>query len=304
MAGGLFEGAVLGAVFGELLKAVIDAKNKSQEYKSELEKLESTLESISLTDKLGALDIKERERDELNKKIDKGRELVLKCNEVKTRCWFKKVNYASKLMKLNNSFDRFIKVDMQTQLVRVCKKTSEEVNATLSILRRNEKGGGNRSEIDELCSVPETPEITPGLDDSLKELRKELVKDNGMQVIVVTAPGGYGKTTLVKKLCADDQVRDKFKENIFFVTVSKTPDVKFIIQRILQHMKKEVPTFQTEEAAINDLERLLKGIGQKSILLVLDDVWPESQSLAEFATSLGQKKVNNVALFFDVIDDS
>ncbi|KAK0605956.1 hypothetical protein LWI29_032592 [Acer saccharum] len=37
-----------------------------------------------------------------------------------------------------------------------------------------------------------------------------------------------------------------------------------------------MPTFQTEEATINDLERLLKSIGQKAILLVLDDVWSES----------------------------
>ena len=60
------------------------------------------------------------------------------------------------------------------------------------------------------------------------------------------------------------------------MTVSKTPDVKIIIQRIFQHMKREVPTFQTDEAAINDLERLLKSFGQKAILLVLDDVWSES----------------------------
>ena len=37
-----------------------------------------------------------------------------------------------------------------------------------------------------------------------------------------------------------------------------------------------MPTFQTDEAAINDLERLLKSFGQKAILLVLDDVWSES----------------------------
>ena len=48
-----------------------------------------------------------------------------------------------------------------------------------------------------------------------------------------------------------------------------------IVKRILQHKKKEVLAFQTEEAAINDLERLLKSIGQ-AILLVLDDVWSES----------------------------
>ncbi|KAI9165155.1 hypothetical protein LWI28_008759 [Acer negundo] len=306
---------VLGTVFAELLKVVTNVISKSLKYETELEKLKSTLESITpLIQEIEtlniALNIPVQQTAKLKEELIKGTELVRKCSEVKCSC-FKRVNYSDKLIKLNQSVERICRVDMLTQLIRDNKKILAEenkqtemikdnkkileqveergvnmqtdnkkilvrVNATLSILRRNEMVGGNRGEIDELCSVPEPPEITPGLDASLEELRKELVKDNGMQVIVVTAPGGYGKTTLVKKLCTDDEVKDKFKENIFFVTVSKTPDVKFIIQRILQHMKKEVPTFQTEEAAINDLERFLKSIRQKAILLVLDDVWSES----------------------------
>ncbi|KAK0604715.1 hypothetical protein LWI29_018628 [Acer saccharum] len=272
----LIAGAMLGAVFGELLKVVIEAKNKSQEYESELEKLKSTLESITpiiqeIETLNNALNIPKQETTKLKEELIEGTKLVRKCNEVKC-CCFKKVNYADKLNNLNQSIERFIKVNMQTQMARDGKKTLEGVNTALNILTGYEKG---RVEIEGLCSVPEPPEITPGLDDSLKELRKELVKDNGMQVIVITAPGGAGKTTLIKKLCADEKVKDKFQENIFFVTVSKTPDVKVIVKRILQHMKREVPMFQTEEAAINDLERLLKSFGQKAILLVLDDVWSE-----------------------------
>ncbi|KAK0604386.1 hypothetical protein LWI29_015195 [Acer saccharum] len=306
---------VLGAVFAELLKVVTHVISESLKFKSELEKLKWTLESITpLIQEIEtlniALNIPMKETAKLKEELIKGTDVVRKCSEVKCSC-FKRVSYSDKLIKLNQTIERICRVDMLTQLLRDNKKILAEeitqtelikdnkkileqveergvnmqtdnkkilvrVNATLSILRRNEKGGENRGEIDELCSVPEPPEITPGLDASLEELRKDLVEDNGMQVIVVTAPGGYGKTTLVKKLCTDDQVKDKFKENIFFVTVSKTPDVKFIIKRILQHMKKEVPTFQTEEAAINDLERFLKSIRQKAILLVLDDVWSES----------------------------
>ncbi|TXG59494.1 hypothetical protein EZV62_014067 [Acer yangbiense] len=314
---------VLGSVFAELLKVVTHVISKSVKFKSELEKLKWTLESITpLIREIEtlniALNIPVKETAKLKEELIKGTDVVRKCSEVKCSC-FKRVNYSDKLIKLNQTIERICRVDMLTQLIRDNKKIlAEEIMQTELIkdnkkmleqveergvnmqtdnkkilvrvnATRNEKGGENRGEIDELCSVPEPPDIAPGLDASLEELRKELVKDNGMQVIVVTAPGGYGKTTLVKKLCTDDQVKellsasfshgiltDKFKENIFFVTVSKTPDVKFIIQRILQHMKKEVPTFQTEEAAINDLERFLKSIRQKAILLVLDDVWLES----------------------------
>ncbi|KAK4841087.1 hypothetical protein QYF36_025434 [Acer negundo] len=269
-------GTVLGALFGELLKAVIEAKNKSQEYETELEKLKSTLESITQTikkiEKLnGTLEISENETAKLKEDMKNGEELVRKCSEVKCCCCcFKRVNYADKLINLNLSIERFIKVNMQAQMVRDNKEILVEVKEMRKILDRD---GGV---FDGPCLAPDPPEITLGLDAPLEELRTELLKDEGMQVIVVSAPGGAGKTTLVKKLCADDQVKDKFRENIFFVTVSKTPDVKVIVQRIFQHKKCEVPTFQTEEAAINDLERLLKSFGQKAILLVLDDVWSES----------------------------
>ncbi|KAK1587157.1 hypothetical protein Q3G72_010232 [Acer saccharum] len=329
----LFAGAMLGAVFGELLKAVIDAKNKSQKYESELEKLKSTLEYITPiiqeTEKLdGALDIPAQETAQLKKDMEKGEELVRRCSKVKC-CCFKRVNYADKLIKLNQSIERFIKVNMQAQIARDGKKTLQgvknleqveekilvkveeiganmqtddkkileqveeiRVNIQTELITDNKKileqvkvigkkidrdgGVSNRVEFDGHCLAPDPPEITPGLDAPLKELRTELVKDEGMQVIVVSANGGLGKTTLVQKLCADNEIKDKFQENIFFVNVSKTPDVKIIIQRIFQHKKCEVPTFQTDEAAINDLERLLKSFGQKAILLVLDDVWSGS----------------------------
>ncbi|KAI9166018.1 hypothetical protein LWI28_024720 [Acer negundo] len=354
--------AVLGAVFEELLKVVTHVISKSLKFKSELEKLKSTLDSITPLiqeiERLNiALNIPEQETAKLKEELFKGMELVRKCSERKC-CCFKKVNYSDKLIKLNRSIERICRVDMLTQLIRDNKKILEKVeeigfniqtelitdnkkileqveeigvtvqtelmtdnkkileqvdmqtelirdntkileqveemgvNIQTELIRDNTKileqveeirkkidrdgGVSNRVEFDGPCLVPDPPEITPGLDAPLKELRTELVKDDGMQVIVVSAPGGAGKTTLVKKLCADNEIKDKFRENIFFVNVSKTPDVKLIVQRIFQHKKCEMPTFQTEEATINDLERLLKSIGQKAILLVLDDVWSES----------------------------
>ncbi|KAI9165019.1 hypothetical protein LWI28_006129 [Acer negundo] len=279
----LIGGAMLGAVFGELLKAVIDAKEKSQEYESQLNTLKSTLENITPaiqeTERLnGALDIPAQETAQLKKDMKNGEELVRKCSEEKF-CCFKRVKYAGKLSTLNQSIERFIKVNLQAQMARDNKKILEDNKKILEHveeIRKNTGGVSNRVKFDGPCLVPDPPEITPGLDAPLKELRTELVKDEGKQVIVVSGHGGLGKTTLVQKLCADNEIKDKFQENIFFVTVSKTPDVMVIVKRIFQHMKCEVPTFQTDEAAINDLERLLKCFGQKAILLVLDDVWSGS----------------------------
>jgi uridine kinase len=53
---------------------------------------------------------------------------------------------------------------------------------------------------------PEPPQITVGLDKPTKDLKNELFKD-GMSTVVLTAPGGCGKTTLAKKLCHDEAIK-------------------------------------------------------------------------------------------------
>jgi len=74
----------------------------------------------------------------------------------------------------------------------------------------------------------------------------------------------------------------KFKENILFVTFSKKPKLMIIGERLFEHYGYQVPKFQSDEDAVNKLGFLLKKILEGSpMLLVLDDVWPGSESLVE-----------------------
>ncbi|KAB5547768.1 hypothetical protein DKX38_011174 [Salix brachista] len=128
---------------------------------------------------------------------------------------------------------------------------------------------------------PEPPAIIVGLDRQLRDLKKELL-NNKLSVIVITAPGGSGKTTLAKKLCHEEDIKGKFKDNIFFVTVSKKPNLKVIVQNLfLRKGHPHAPEFQSDDDAVNQLEQLLKLTRPNPILLVLDDVWPESESLID-----------------------
>jgi len=70
-------------------------------------------------------------------------------------------------------------------------------------------------------------------------------------------------------------------ENIIFVTFSKTPMLKTIVERIHEHCGYPVPEFQSDEDAVNRLGLLLKKVEGSPLLLVLDDVWPCSESLVE-----------------------
>ncbi|KAL9464364.1 hypothetical protein AB3S75_002042 [Citrus x aurantiifolia] len=282
-------GALLGAVFGELLRAVSEAKDKAVMFKDLLGQLESTLQNstpmIKEIEKLNqVLDLPKHETDTLIEMMRRGEHLVHKCSRVKWNC-FKRYDYAKKIIKLDRSIDTFFRTYIplqQTRDNRVIMVDLKEVHMMVKRLSGNDRTSWmfNQVGVAGACSAPDPPPVTPGLDVPLKELKLELFKD-GRQVIVVSAPGGYGKTTLVKKLCKDDQVLGKFKDNIFFVTVSQTPNVKGIVQKVFQHKGYAVPEFQTDEDAINDLERLLKPIRPEAILLVLDDVWSGSESLLQ-----------------------
>nr|TKS13596.1 hypothetical protein D5086_0000050900 [Populus alba] len=167
------------------------------------------------------------------------------------------------------------------------KEIHEEVKDMRKDLRSNIQTGKAASPVSNSnvplwpFTPPEPPQITVGLDKPTKDLKNELFKD-GMSTVVLTAPGGCGKTTLAKKLCHDEAIKEKFKDNIFFITVSKSPDLKVIIQQLFRHKGHPVhDQFRTDEEAVNCLEQLLKQIGTKPILLVLDDVWSGSESLLE-----------------------
>ncbi|AES78134.1 hypothetical protein MTR_7g024990 [Medicago truncatula] len=80
--------------------------------------------------------------------------------------------------------------------------------------------------------------------------RKERRRTRYHSFLLLQSLGGLGKTTLATKLCWDEQVKGKSMENIIiFVTFSKM------------------------------LGLLFKKVEGSPLLLVLDDVWPSSESL-------------------------
>ena len=59
------------------------------------------------------------------------------------------------------------------------------------------------------CSVPRPPDFTVGLDVPLKELKTQLLKEKEQQLLLI-APGGCGKTALVKMLGHDQEIKGIF----------------------------------------------------------------------------------------------
>ncbi|KAM3705594.1 hypothetical protein ACJW31_03G091800 [Castanea mollissima] len=249
MAVELFLGAALGEAFNILHEVVKKYGRKALNFNSAFKRLKRNLdryapamEEIRKASK--ELELPKEETESLIDQIKKGKELIRKCSE---KNW---------LLRIFKYYDELT-----------------ELNAAIVTLRRNKK-----KETWPSYSVPKAPDFIVGFDVPLKELKTKLWEES---LLLLTAPGGCGKTTLVKMLCQDGEIKDKFGDNIFFATISNAPDLKVIVQTLLSHAGAQVPKFQSDEDAINHLQELPKRIGSNPTLLILDDVWPGSETLLE-----------------------
>ncbi|PRQ44555.1 putative powdery mildew resistance protein, RPW8 [Rosa chinensis] len=282
MAVALIGGAGLSVTFWTLCDSV---KQVKEQFKPQLGDIKSTLDSLEPLIKEMAECEKElggqgEELENLRVEMGEGVELIRKCSKASR---LKQYKYGSRLVKLSKSLQRLLGI-LKVQGIRDVKKALVSVRNIENVVQRIEGNcviQNNQSEkIQGWCAVPEPPTITVGLDVPLWELKKKLFTD-GVSMVIITAPGGCGKTTLATKLCQDAEVKDKFKSNVFFVTVSKKPNLYLIVQELYHGTGGQVPDFQNEATAVSWLQQFLKQTGQNPMLLVLDDVWAGSEFILE-----------------------
>ncbi|BFG38945.1 hypothetical protein CerSpe_252190 [Prunus speciosa] len=286
--GELIGGAVLGTLFSELYKRLEKLIIKNFKYKNILNNFKSSLDSLKpVIDQIDEynkeLDHPEQELKDLKEVMEKGIELVGECLEVRERQFYKKNKCANKLLQLDKS--------LQALLQRLVVQGIRDVKGSSVSVRNIEKGLSriesslvlqNQAKIEAWGAAPELPLLVVGLDSPLKELKRKLLNlKDGVSMLVLTAPGGCGKTTLATTFCQDQEVKDTFGDNIFFVTVSSNPNLGRIVQELHQHRVSKVPTLGNEVNAVKWLHHFFKEQGQNPLLLVLDDVWSGSESLLE-----------------------
>ncbi|KAL6224752.1 hypothetical protein ACLB2K_003607 [Fragaria x ananassa] len=89
------------------------------------------------------------------------------------------------------------------------------------------------AEIEAWGEVPDLPTLTVGLDVPLNELKMMMFSDE-VSMVVLTAPGGCGKTTLATKFCRDKKVQESYEsldEDILYV-----PNLHQITNRSLANL--------------------------------------------------------------------
>ncbi|KAF5766250.1 putative powdery mildew resistance protein, RPW8 [Helianthus annuus] len=269
----------LQSAFVGLQKAVASQIKRTAKFRTLLKRIDKTLRTIeSLLYANGrlarVLDRPEKETKMFIFYLENGKETVLKCSKIK--CWnvYKKFVHANKLIRLDHELLRFFQAELQDNLSVKFRGIDLGGQVVSSVTKR--AGGFSSS-----CKVPGLPDVIVGLDSHFKEVKRVLLKDDN-QVVIVSAPGGCGKTTLARMLCHDDEIKGIFRDNIFYVTVSRTTSLKTVVQKLFtHHLHLNDCEFQTDEEAKNELENMIRQMGPQRTLLVLDDVWSESESLIQ-----------------------
>ncbi|KAH1202680.1 putative disease resistance protein [Glycine max] len=273
--------------FQEAMRMVKDIVEKSRSSKTSKRLLRKTLKNMTpLLQEINQynehLDPPREEIDTLIKEKDAVEEIVC-CYSCSRSIWWTKLFswlplYGDKFW--NNKNYSLAADDNQVKYIKNTLYKVKEVLERLDIENFQLKLKGVGSPIKCPFGVPENPEFTVALDLPLSKLKMEVIRD-GMSTLLLTGLGGSGKTTLATKLCRDEEVKGKFKENILFLTFSQTPKLKSIVERLFDHCGYHVPEFISDEDAIKRLGILLRKIEGSPLLLVLDDVWPGSEALIE-----------------------
>ncbi|CAH8316021.1 unnamed protein product [Eruca vesicaria subsp. sativa] len=269
----------VGAVVSQLLTTVIAEAKLVCDFKSVSEDLATTMDELVpiVREIESILDVGELKT--LEDTIGEAQVLVQECKGVKK--WEIHLNsyYTRRVNKVNKKMVKFCQVQLQLIMRRdqgmyfthtlvamnscvqtICKRFDDLLDVRPRVYRN-------------LCSVPKLDNKNHvGLDLPLMMLQKKVVDDDSLGSLLVSAPPGCGKTTLVTKLCHHQAVKDKF--TILYSVVSSIPNFRVIVQNLLQHNGYEAVTFENNPQAANALKDLIEELTEDGpILLVLDDVW-------------------------------
>ncbi|PWA86249.1 NB-ARC domains-containing protein [Artemisia annua] len=297
-----------------LTDAVIYVASVTYNFKPQLKQLKATLDRINpIIEEIHNLNLQlDRSRSESEMfadEVEEAKKLVYKCLKIKWNL-YKRFAHSLKLKEVDAVLLRFFELDVRADLSRDIKRTLVTVNkfgkqmdqihgslrsltvdvknieqtsssGSMSFSTRRGDAGFERERLG--WSVPRLPRGIVAFKEPLEKLKAKVLAniDNDdfdvSKIVVVSAAGGCGKTTLVKMLCHDSDILEKFGRNVFFVTVSETPNFMVIVDNLFNpnSFSQQVP-FQSSEYAQNKLERFFRENVSSPILLVLDDVWSES----------------------------
>ncbi len=119
-----------------------------------------------------------------------------------------------------------------------------------------------------------------------KAVCDQLLAENQETMVAITTAlqggGGFGKTTLARALCLDDDVRFRYDDGVLWITLGEAPDMLTEVNKLIKILQPDSDTYSDINLAAEALQNLFD---TRDCLLVIDDVWHE-----KFLPSLTRSK--------------
>ncbi|XP_047339620.1 putative disease resistance protein RGA4 [Impatiens glandulifera] len=280
------DAALIRGLLSNLAPLIKDELSLFWSFKEEVQKLSSTLSSISAV-------LEDAERKNVQEKdkqtedwLRKLKDVAYEVRDIMDECTFEDLRLqvnrrnasSSTLIQVTNSITRPFSIPM-TRLkvghkIKDVQKKLDQISLERQKLHLLESVPD--SKIDKLTSSSrETISLSScnqvyGRDKEKKQIIDILVNNTSsakkLSVLPIVGIGGLGKTTLAQTVFNDEEITKYFETKIW-VCVSEEFDIKLVMKAILQ----ENAEARSEELQIKVREKL----SGKRYLLVLDDVWNE-----------------------------
>ncbi|KAK3001869.1 hypothetical protein RJ639_021416 [Escallonia herrerae] len=202
----LVEGGVVGSLIAEIQALVIKVALKNIYFKSDLAFLVAILHSIK--PKLLGIEKQNKKLDRAEDTkpyidlLNRGEKLVQRCSKIGSLNVFNRSTYSDKLREYNADLQKFCGINVQLEQSSDIKEIKVDLSQLKDMVEHQMGGsfvGGFGEDLELMDRVF-------GLDLQLEEL-KEMVLLKDSPVVLLSAPGGCGKTTLAKMLCRDPTIQ-------------------------------------------------------------------------------------------------
>jgi WD40 repeat protein len=153
----------------------------------------------------------------------------------------------------------------QAQLAQLC-AAIEDKTVTVLLQQRYER---------RYKTYPPLPQHYVARPQLLESVRREIIQEGsgGISICAIRGAGGLGKTVLAQAICHDEAVQDAFPDGVLWANIGQNPTSEHLCEQIRELAKALGDTLTAYDTLQGCQNQLRNTLHDKSVLIVLDDVW-------------------------------